>query len=88
MLSFAYEKKIEIIPNQLYISIDSDNYIGEICNQHYVTSGTEISIDYKLSSGGSSGGDANSSGGGGYNDILYIDEVLIENKTTKITELK
>lgn len=82
MLSFAYEKKIEIIPNQLYISIDSDNYIGEICNQHYVTSGTEISIDYKLSSGGSSGGDANSSGGGGYNDILYIDEVLIENKTT------
>ena len=70
ILSFAYEKKVIYSDTQLSILCDSEDFLGEICNQYYVKPGSFVTIKYKLNKYHSSGYDAVAGigGAGGYYD--------------------
>jgi len=79
----CFSEDIEIkISDQLSFVVDSTNYLGEICNQHYVTKGSVVNIKYILDRYSMSGGNAYSSGGGGYYDRLYLNGILEDGEKT------
>ena len=79
ILSFAYEKKVIYSDTQLSILCDSEDFLGEICNQYYVKPGSFVTIKYKLNKYHSSGYDAVAGigGAGGYYDEFYINKDII-----------